>query len=308
MLLLCSPCRKQRSDKVDLAVADESCQYNTNTNKDYLVFNPNTNKHERHRQRIQIDSLKSIYRSFKHSQEYLNHVVSNQGHTIGFRRFQGAKCPCIKHNRLRKCADTSLVAFWYLFKALQHIIKKEHKAFRHCKCAKHVNDVDNEMLIKAILAGESAFLAHLLCEDVTYDELSRSSENLFTEEKREQLTKENIAFVDIKAAKLEGKRCGWDVRRNVQLKSKVSTRRAVESPTIKSFQQPCCHGECNNCGVVENLKPGKCPIEGRINDSTVKYRKYVSTVATPTDESGGSSAGKKKQKIYVNELQEVTVI
>ena len=132
--------RKVRSDKVDLTKArrywhyDTVTDYDTNSSKSYLCYDPITQNTQYHHQRLQHTPTIQMHKEFLQSADYLRHLEEFPEQTIGLTLFKRAKCHCIKWDKFRKCADTMEVQFKEYLKAMIRMItvKKEQ-----CNCRKH---------------------------------------------------------------------------------------------------------------------------------------------------------------------------
>jgi hypothetical protein len=112
-----------------------STQYNTNTNKEKIIFNSSTGKWESHRERLQTVPAVEIFKSFLNTIEYQAQLTKTTSTSLTLFLFLEGKCRCIKWDRLRKCADCIKAQFKEYMLALKRIYRKmELKFFKECQC------------------------------------------------------------------------------------------------------------------------------------------------------------------------------
>ena len=129
--------RKQRRDRVDLTFVrrywhfDTVTQFDTDSSKKFLCYDPDTKGADLHRQRLQYKRTTEMHKEFLESEEYLRHLDVYPEQSIGLTLFKQAKCNCIKWDKLRKCADTREVQFKEYVRAQKRLCSKEE-----CNCDK----------------------------------------------------------------------------------------------------------------------------------------------------------------------------
>ena len=290
--------QKPRSDISDTTIAGQwwhmKCQYNTNTNKSKLVRKVNDRgvRHEEHRERLQTETTKVLYKEFRDSEEYAKHV-SNGGGSIGFTLFKQAKCKCIKWDRLRKCADTLDVQFKEYHKAHARILQKgngEWAAMKNCPCPKHQNAEYQE----ACKSG-AAFIDFALCHQRERPELVRTRANLYDQATKEDQTRDNIAHADsvANAMTLPNTMAAKRKMANADVKPLHSMSRTVQARNFHIHDHGCSFGLCGECGVKNRLVTQDCPLE-HDQATKVTFRKYIKANVTGPD---GKVIGKTSQKV-----------
>jgi hypothetical protein len=269
--------RETRCDARDLELCDihwhAATQYNTNTNKEYLVLEPATGMYKSHRQQLQTNPGRQEYRNFLASLEYKEHLAKGGG-TIGFTNFMLCKCTCIKWDKLRKCADNIIAQFKEMILAAKRIYrKKKYELVKGCPCVKHNNPLFREACESN---GDSKFINFTLCAATERLEIPREASNLYTAAVRQAQVDENIA--DLNSKLPQDRLNHMDIRRIKKEQSskrlKCDTTAAVQNEILTIHDRGCCLSTCQLCGVKKRLIMGDtCPLESN-SEKYVSWRKY----------------------------------
>jgi hypothetical protein len=297
LVKICNDRRHKYSNNRDLTVAVDfwhsRCQYNTNTNKEYQVLDrigPGA-QHVYHRQHLQTETTKNLYAEFSQCEAYLAYISENSAHSIGQVLFKSAKCPCIKWDRLRKCADTVSVQFDEYFKAMKRIYAKDdYKRVKQCSCSTH----QSPNFLKTI-TNSHIFLNSILCPQIEYEKLVKTG-LCYTSALQEAERKKSVEHAD---EKLQLKRDRSSSSSAALLRQDfhkpgpalIDSSRAVQHEVFRGHLINCCKSQCANCGVRRLINPD-CPL---VNDASmlVSYREYVYSQVV----SGNGSVSYKKHKV-----------
>ena len=277
--------RKERCDKVNLSFVrawwhfDTTTQYDTNSSRKHLCYDPATKSAQYHRQRLQYKRSKEMHKDFLLSEEYIRHLELNPTKTVGLTLFKQARCNCIKWDKWRKCADTMEVQFKEYLKAQKRMCRKEK-----CNCTKHTN---SEAWSKILESAES-YLGSFLCPPKLHDEIPRTSDSLYTREKKQAIEDSNIKAVNLKIEKL-GQSSRHDDRSLYKKKFKVpknADKKAVENELLTLFHRKCCgvvDGDiCGDCGIQQLKGPANCSLETN-SEKIVSFKRYEKEVVHNID-------------------------
>lgn len=284
--------RKQRKDTRSLAVVRSfwhcMCQYNTNSSTEKQVLNnddPTNPFFESHRELLQSEPTRLLYKKFVISQAYLDYLFYNPEMFIGYTLFKQAKCKCIKWDRLRKCADTREVQMDEYFKAFCRLRRNNKKEIEKCLCVK----CQDPKYLNAFNSKQS-FMDYVLCPAENYPLVSRTSKHLITKEKKAEQLVEVLSEMNDKLKKKMKKENKsslneMDVRKikKENIRPSISMSTHIQQETLTIFKKTCCNSLCldNACGIKRNLQELICPVE--MSNKFITFRKYANQVVTDAD-------------------------
>jgi hypothetical protein len=281
--------RKRRRDFVDITAASDfwhdMSNIDTNNHGNYCVVCKKGDDviADYHPRRVQVYTTDNLHEMFLQSQEYKDHY-ENTEQNIGLSLFKRAKCPCIKNDRMRSCADVVKVGMNYALKALKAVLENNSIS---CQCRFCLNDRSE---LKLIFKSEKSLLQYLLCPEVIHEEVRRESVD---NKIREDIAKSNIENAKIK----------YDP-------SAKAHSSFIPGKSIPSFQQEkyvnysfkCSHFECDECGLEKLDNFDACELlNSEILEGNIwEYSKELKTNSDDKDGRGLTKAKKSYKNIFTD--------